>query len=55
MGRCARMNDTKINIIYEDFDKDNIIIFFEKKGRNMCLTFGLYEFENEMEYWDMPT
>ncbi|PEW24183.1 hypothetical protein CN431_30795, partial [Bacillus cereus] len=30
MGRCARMNDTKINIINEDFDKDNIIIFFEK-------------------------
>lgn len=21
----------------------------------MCLTFVLYEFENEMEYWDMPT
>ena len=32
------MNDTKINIIYEDFDKDNIIIFL-KNGRNMCLTF----------------
>ncbi|MED4651245.1 hypothetical protein [Bacillus pseudomycoides] len=49
------MNNPKINIIYEDFDKDNIILFFNKNGRNMCLTFGLYEFENEMEYWDMPT
>lgn len=49
------MINTKINIIYEDFDKDNIILFFEKKGINMSLTFGLYEFENEMEYWDMPT
>lgn len=49
------MNNPKINIIYEDFDKDNIILFFEKNGINMCFTFGLYEFENEMEYWDMPT
>ena len=52
---CKRMSDNKINIICEDFDKDNIILFFEKNGINMCFTFGLYEFENEMEYWDMPT
>lgn len=49
------MNNTKINIIYEEFDNDNIILFFERNGRNICLTFGLYEFENDMEYWDMPT
>ncbi|MGR5961587.1 hypothetical protein ACT7DN_04635 [Bacillus paranthracis] len=49
------MNDTKINIIYEDFDKDNIIIFLKKTEETCALLFGLYEFENEMEYWDMPT
>ena len=49
------MNDTKINIIYEDFDKDNIIIFFFYFGRIMCLTFGLSVFVYVMEYWDMPT
>jgi hypothetical protein len=49
------MNNSKINIIYEEFDKDNIIIFFEKNGQNMCFTFGLFEFESEMNYWDMPT
>ncbi|MBU3102406.1 MULTISPECIES: hypothetical protein [Clostridium] len=49
------MNESKINVIYEDFDKDNIIVFFEKNGKNIYFTFGLYEFESEMEYWDMPT
>lgn len=49
------MINPKINIIYEDFDKDSIILFFDKDGLNMCFTFGLYEFENEMEYWDIPT
>jgi hypothetical protein len=49
------MNNSKINIIYEEFDKDNIIVFIEKNGKNICFTFGLYEFESEMTYWDMPT
>jgi len=49
------MNNSKINIIYEEFDKDNVIAFFEKDGENMCFTFGLYEFENEMTYWGLPT
>ncbi|BCC00871.1 hypothetical protein BC30077_2928 [Bacillus cereus] len=31
------MNDTKINIIYEDFDKDNIIIFLKKTEETCAL------------------
>ncbi|CAM4410006.1 hypothetical protein BAMA_24690 [Bacillus manliponensis] len=49
------MYRSTINIIYEEFDKDHVILYVEKNGRNMFLTFGLYEFENEMEYWDIPT
>ena len=49
------MNDDKINVIYNDFDEHNIIVSFKKGDKNICFIFGLYEFESEMEYWDMPT
>ena len=51
----TRMNNNKINIIFEDFDKNHVIVFLEKNGKDMSFIFAIYEFLNEMEYWDLPT
>ena len=45
----------KINIIYKHFDEENDIVIFKKNNRNVYFDFGLYNFESEMEHWDLPT
>lgn len=45
----------KIDIIYKEYDEEHYISFFERNSKNVYFEFGLFDFENEMEYWDMPT
>ena len=47
--------NNKINITIEDFDEDHVIVFLEKNKKDMSFIFALFEFQNEMEYWDFQT
>jgi hypothetical protein len=47
--------NSKIEIIQKDFDKDSIIIILKKNNENQFFAFGLCDFENEMEHWDLTT
>ncbi|HEY9060639.1 MAG TPA: hypothetical protein VIO64_09080 [Pseudobacteroides sp.] len=49
------MDNQNITIKINNYDSDNIIIFFEKNGKNIWKTFGLFNFRDEMDYWEMPT
>jgi hypothetical protein len=49
------MENKKIIISIENYDDDNIIVYCEKDGKNVWKTFGLYNFRDEMDYWEMPT
>lgn len=55
MTNYSGANETNIKITFEDFDKDNLIVFIEKNGKNIGLTLGLFDFQDWMEYWDIPT
>lgn len=48
------MSDNKINITFEEYNKENFVVFFRKNGNNMGFTFQLYEFVAEMDYWGFP-
>lgn len=48
------MDNQNITIKINNYDSDNIIIFFEKNGKNVWKTFGLFNFRDEMDYWGMP-
>ena len=45
----------KINMLFEPYDNDNVIVFFESNGKDIGLEFTLCEFVNEMDHWDKPT
>lgn len=45
----------ELNIIFEEYDDKHYIVFLERGDKNLFLDFGFCNFENEMEYWDMPT
>ena len=45
----------KVDIIFKDYDENNIFVCFMRDNKNLHLEFGMCSFENEMEYWDMPT
>lgn len=45
----------KLNINFDKYDDKHFIIFIKRGSNNLFLDFGLCNFEEEMEYWDMPT
>ena len=45
----------KVDVIYKDYDENNVFVYFLRDGKNIHHEFGICSFENEMEYWDMPT
>ena len=45
----------EVKISYMPFDKDSIIVFFERDGKDIGFEFALCEFVNEMSHWNMPT
>ncbi|TRW21922.1 hypothetical protein FL857_11945 [Criibacterium bergeronii] len=45
----------KIKIIINEFDNENLIVYFEKKGKNIWKVLSLFDFVAEMDYWGMPT
>ncbi|TVX95104.1 hypothetical protein [Cohnella terricola] len=47
--------DQLIEIIVQNFDEKSNIVFVEKKGKNIWSMLSLMQFEDDMEYWDMPT
>jgi len=47
--------DNIIIISTRNYDENHIFISFKKNGENIFFDFGLCNFENEMELWDMPT
>lgn len=47
------MND--LSITFKDFDKEHCIAIIKRGEKNLFLSFGMSNFEEEMEYWDMPT
>jgi hypothetical protein len=44
-----------INVIYKDYDENNTFVIFKQNDKNIYFDFGLCGFENEMEYYDIPT
>ncbi|MGZ7445794.1 hypothetical protein [Paenibacillus sp. TH7-28] len=44
-----------IDIIVQNYDEENNIVFIEKQGKNIWTMLSLMQFEDDMEYWDMPT
>jgi hypothetical protein len=44
-----------IKIIVQNYDEKNNIVFVEKQGKNIWSMLSLMQFEDDMEYWDMPT
>lgn len=49
------MGQNNINVSIDNYDDDNIIVYFEKDGKNVWKTFGLYNFRDEMDFWGMPS
>ncbi len=45
----------KINIIFKEYDVGHFVVLLKRNSVNLFMDFGLCGFENEMEYWDMPT
>ena len=45
----------KINIIFKEYDAEHFVVLLKRGSANLFMDFGLCGFENEMEYWDMPT
>ena len=45
----------KINIIFKEYDDEHFVALLKRNSVNLFMDFGLCDFENEMEYWDMPT
>ena len=45
----------KVNIIFKEYDDENFFVLLKRNSVNLFMDFGLCGFENEMEYWDMPT
>lgn len=47
--------EEKISIIFKEYDADHFVVLLKRNSVNLFMDFGLCGFENEMEYWDMPT
>jgi beta-galactosidase GanA len=47
------MKDSSIEIIIEEYDKSHVIAFVGKDNKNMMLIFGLYDFAENMEFWNI--
>ena len=45
----------KINISFKEYDAEHFVVLLKRNSINLFMDFGLSGFENEMEYWDMPT
>lgn len=45
----------EISISFQKYDNEHFIIFMRRNSVNLFMHFGLCGFENEMEYYDMPT
>lgn len=45
----------KIDISFVEYDAENFVVFLKRNSINLFMDFGLCSFEDEMEYWDMPT
>lgn len=45
----------KIKIIINEFDDENLIVYFEKEGKNIWKVFSLFDFMADMDYWGMAT
>lgn len=47
------MKNNSIEIIIEEYDKKHTIAFVEKNSKSMLLIFGLYDFAENMDFWDI--
>ena len=45
----------RIDITFEEYDNKHFFVLLKRNSSNVFMDFGLCGFENEMEYWDMPT
>lgn len=43
------------NIDVKKYDEDNIFITVKREQNNLYTDLGICQFNDEMEYWDMPT
>lgn len=44
-----------IDIIVKDFDNKSNCFIIKRNGKNIFMEMGVCQFEDDMEYWDMPT
>lgn len=47
------MNNNRLEIKIVEYDKNHVIAFVEKNDKSMLLLFGLYDFAENMEFWDI--
>ncbi|WP_298845027.1 hypothetical protein [Clostridium sp.] len=45
----------KVRLIIDEFDGENVIVYVEKAGKNLWKVLSLYDFEEEMDYWEIIT
>lgn len=45
----------KVNIIFKEYDDDNFFVLLKRNSVNLFMDFGICGFNDEMEYWGMPT
>ncbi|MBU3102412.1 MULTISPECIES: hypothetical protein [Clostridium] len=45
----------KVKLIIDEFDDENVIVYVEKAGKNLWKVLSLYDFEEEMDYWEITT
>ncbi len=47
--------ENKVNIFFSKYDDKHFFVLIKKESKNLFFDLGVCSFEDEMEYWDMPT